>query len=258
MFRKKLQKKTKFSFFLFVCITAVAISLSPAVSRGESTWWQKGSDLLKQVVGGEKGGELTISEIAGGLKDALRVGTENVVSQLGQLNGFNGDTAIHIPLPEKLKTVKSVLAKVGKSGLLDDLELKLNRAAETATPKAKQLFWQSISEMTFDDVNTIYKGPDDAATSYFKKKMSPALAKEMRPVIEKSMSEAGAVRAYDKVMGKYTSLPFVPDVKTDLTDYVTGKGMDGIFYYLAREEAAIRKNPVKRTTELLKRVFGSK
>ena len=78
----------------------------------------------------------------------------------------------------------------------------------------------------------------------------------MRPVVEQSMSEVGAVHTYDRVMGKYKSIPFVPDVKADLTDYVIEKGMDGIFYYLAREEAAIRKNPVKRTTDLLKRVFG--
>jgi hypothetical protein len=254
--RKSSIRKTKLPFLLVVGIIAIALAFLPGTSGAESSWWQKGTDLLKNLESGEQGGALTTTEIAGGLKDALRVGTGNVVSQLGQMNGFNSDGAIHIPLPEKLKIVKTVLAKVGKADLLDDLELKLNRAAETATPKAKKLFWQAISEMTFEDVKGIYKGPDDAATNYFKKKMSPSLAKEMRPVIDESMSKAGAVQAYDRVMGKYKSIPFVPDVKANLTDYVIEKGMDGIFYYLAREEAAIRKNPVKRTTDLLKRVFG--
>jgi len=257
MLRKKYQNKINPSFLFAVVIVAVAVTFLPGISTARSSWWQKGTDLLKNLKSGEQGGALTTTEIAGGLKDALRVGTGNVVGQLGQLNGFNRDAAIHIPLPEKLKTVKSVLAKVGKADLLNDLELKLNRAAETATPKAKKLFWQAISEMSFEDVKAIYKGPDDAATSYFRKKMSPALAEEMRPVIDESMSKAGAVQSYDRVMGKYKSIPFVPDVKANLTDYVIEKGMDGIFYYLAREEAAIRKNPAKRTTDLLKRVFGS-
>jgi hypothetical protein len=141
--------------------------------------------------------------------------------------------------------------------MLDDLELKLNRAAETAAPKAKALFAQTISGMSFEDVMNIYNGPDDAATRYFQEKMTPALAGEMKPIVEESLAEVGAVQSYDNVMGQYRAIPFVPDVKADLTTYVIEKGMDGIFHYLAVEEAAIRQNPVKRTTELLQRVFGA-
>jgi hypothetical protein len=144
------------------------------------------------------------------------------------------------------------------TSLLDDLELKLNRAAEVATPKAKALFGQAISEMTFEDVMNIYNGPEDAATRYFQDKMTPPLAKEMQPVVEQSLAEVGAVQSYDNVMGEYRTIPFVPDVKADLTTYVVEKGMDGIFYYMAKEEAAIRQNPAKRTTELLQKVFGAK
>ena len=102
----------------------------------------------------------------------------------------------------------------------------------------------------------IYKGLEDSATQYFKEKMSPQLAKEIAPIIDKGLSKAGAVQAYDRVMGQYKALPFGPDVKADLKDYVTKKGIDGIFYYMALEEAAIRQDPAKRTTELLRRVFG--
>jgi len=140
---------------------------------------------------------------------------------------------------------------------VDDLELKLNRAAEAATPKAKELFLQSITEMTFDDIKGVYEGPEDSATKYFQEKMSPELSKEMRPIVENNLSKVGAIQAFDNVMGKYRTLPFVPDVKANLTDHVVQKGMDGIFYYIAKEEAAIRKNPVKQTTELLKKVFGT-
>ncbi|MDP2105001.1 MAG: DUF4197 domain-containing protein, partial [Desulfobulbaceae bacterium] len=142
--------------------------------------------------------------------------------------------------------------------MLDDLEVKLNRAAETATPQAKQLFWQAIEAMTLDDVMSIYNGPADAATRYFQGKMSKPLAEEMRPVVSESLDQVGAIQSYDAAIGQYRNLPLVPDVKTDLTGYVVEKGMEGIFYYLAKEEAAIRQNPAKRTTELLQQVFGSR
>ncbi|OIO66671.1 MAG: hypothetical protein CO186_10560 [Zetaproteobacteria bacterium CG_4_9_14_3_um_filter_49_83] len=139
---------------------------------------------------------------------------------------------------------------------MDELELKLNRAAEAATPKAKKLFADAVRAMTIDDARRILNGPEDAATQYFKAKMSDPLRVEMKPVVDQSLAEVGAVQVYDQVMGKYKSLPFVPDVKADLTGHVLDKGLDGIFLYLAKEEAAIRQNPVKRSTEILKKVFG--
>lgn len=238
-------------------IFSTIIFLIIGTAEAGSNWLDKGKDLLKTYGGGSEQSGITVEEIGAGLKDALRVGSENVVAQLGRVDGFNTDPTVHIPLPKQLNTVKSVLDKVGMSSLLKDLELKLNRAAEVATPKAKKLFSQAITEMTFDDVKKIYEGPEDAATQYFRSKMSPSLAKEMEPVVSNSLSEVGAIQAYDNVMKEYRSVPFVPDVKADLTDYVIEKGMDGIFYYMAKEEAAIRTNPVKRTTDLLKRVFGS-
>jgi hypothetical protein len=227
-------------------------------ATAQSGWWEKGVDLLKSPVGTTAQQALSSEEIGAGLTEALLVGSENVVSQLGRLDGFNLDPAIRIPLPQQFDTVKSLLGKFGMSSLLDDLELKLNRAAEVATPRAKTLFKQAISEMTFEDVMNIYNGQDDAATRYFQDKMTPPLAREMQPVVEQSLAEVGAVQAYDNVMGEYRAIPFVPDVKADLTTYVVEKGMDGIFHYMAVEEAAIRQNPAKRTTDLLQRVFGAK
>ncbi len=228
--------------------------MTPQVFAANS-WLEKGTDLLKTFGGEETVKGLSSEDIASGLKEALRVGSGNVVKQLGTTDGFNTDSNIHIPLPPSLDKVKSMLTKVGMSSLFEDLELKLNRAAEVATPKAKQLFLDSISKMTFEDVKQIYEGPNDAATQYFKGKMTPDLATEMKPVIENSLSEVGAVKAYDTMMEQYKTLPFVPDVKANLTNHVVEKGMDGIFYYVAKEEAAIRQNPTKRTTELLKKVF---
>ena len=103
----------------------------------------------------------------------------------------------------------------------------------------------------------ILEGPDDAATRYFQVKMSGPLAEEMRPIVDSSLAEVGAIQAYEDTMGQYQKIPLVPDVKADLTGHVVDKGLDGIFHYVAKEEAAIRNNPAKRTTDLLKRVFAS-
>ena len=221
-----------------------------------ASWLDQAKDFVNTLSTSGTDKALSTDEIILGLKEALKVGSESVVAQLGQTDGFNADELIHIPLPEQLDTVKTLLDKAGFGFLLSDLELKLNRAAEAATPKAKALFMNAISEMSFDDVKNIYNGPDDAATQYFREKMSPALAEEMKPVIEDTLMEVGAVKAYDQVMDQYKSIPFVPDVKSDLTGHVIEKGMAGIFHYIAQEEAAIRQDPAKRTTEILKKVFN--
>jgi len=220
-----------------------------------------GSSILGQMLGTQGNtakSSLSQTDIIGAFKQALQIGTGDVVAQLGQTNGFNLDPKIHIPLPNSLARVQSTLDKVGMSFLLDDLETKVNRAAEIATPHAKDLFVTAISQMTFDDVMAIYNGPQDSATQFFKSKMSSPLMDKMSPFVTNAISQAGVVQSYDKVMSQYSAIPFVPDVKADLTSYVTQKGVDGIFYYLAEQEAAIRHDPVRHTTALLKKVFGNR
>ncbi len=186
--------------------------LLAAVANGDAMaqadWLQKGKGLFGgfgNAPSSQTG--LTTAEIGAGLKDALRVGTETVVSRLGRDDGFNADPSIHIPLPESLGTVQSTLQKFGMSSLLDDLELRLNRAAEVATPKAQKLFWQAISGMTLEDVRGIYEGPDDSATRYFQGRMSRPLALEMRPIVDQSLAEVGAIQSYENMMGQYRGLP---------------------------------------------------
>jgi hypothetical protein len=222
-------------------------------------WLQKGKDLLQ---GGaattmpSTPGSLSSDEIGSGLKEALRIGVERVIDRLGKTDGFNADPNIRIPLPQSLEPVDMVLSKTRMSFFLDDLRTKLNRAAEEATPRAKELFWKAIEGMTLEDVSGIYNGPEDAATRYFQGKMTPELADAMRPIVANSLSQVGAVQAYDRVMERYRSIPFVPDAKADLSEHVVDEGIKGIFYYLGQEEAAIRRNPAKRTTELLQKVFS--
>jgi hypothetical protein len=231
----------------------IVFSLSINIANAKSKWWEK---ILSKK--DKNNNELSTNDIGSAFKEALSIGAENVISQLGEVDGFNSDESIHIPLPKKLKKVKKVLKKIGLSGMVDDLELKLNRAAETATPIAKDLFIQSIKDMTFDDVKKIYRGENDSATRYFQEKMSTSLAEKMNPIVENSLAEVGAIQSLNKVMDKYDNIPFVSEITPNLATYVVDKGMEGIFYYLAKQEAEIRKNPLKQTTALLKKVFGKK
>lgn len=240
-----------------------------AVIISGNAWSQQ--DLLNTfegVIGGVTGsgnstatstgsiGTLSTEDITAGLREALRVGTERVVEQIGAADGFNTDPDIHIPLPQSLQDVQSTLKKFGLSSVADDVELKLNRAAEKAAPQTKDMIWNAITNMTLDDAKKIYDGPEDAATQYFKRTSSDGLANIIRPIIDQSLNEVGAIAAYDEMMGQYSNIPFVLDVKADLSDHAVQMTLQGLFHYLAKEETAIRQNPAKRTTDLLVRVFG--
>lgn len=248
---------------IFIGVSLLLLQLP--VNAG--SWWDKGEELLGDVVNSEgtkaatsSSGAmvsgLSVEDVSAGLKDALRVGTENVVNQLGKPEGFNLDENIHIPLPTEIEKARKLLDSVGMGNMLTELETQLNRGAEAATPKAKELFLTAIKDMSIDDAKKIYNGPEDSATNYFREKMSGPLGDEMRPVVESSLNDVGAVKTYDAIVSQYETIPFVPDLKANLTEHAVNKGMDGIFYYLAKEEAAIRKDPVKQTTALLKKVFG--
>jgi len=244
----------KFSYRLILTMVFLSVTTS---GYGQSFF-----DSIKDRVKADDSTEPSLTsnddgEIAGGLREALTVGMERVIGQVGATDGFNLDPDIHIPLPKSLSRVNSALSTIGMGGLTEDLETRLNRAAEAAAPEAKALFIDSISNMTLSDAQQILSGPDDAATQYFRGQTSERLTELMRPVVETSLSEVGALQAYDQVVGEYEQIPFVPDVSGDLTDYTIEKSMDGIFYYLAKEEAAIRDNPLKRSTDLLKKVFGN-
>ncbi len=238
-------------------LAIVALVAVPLLTSCESTDLAalKNANVLKGLTGGD--GPLTIDEITRGLKEALSQGSSNVVGQLGKSNGFNSDPLVRIPLPSTLQKGRDIAAKVGLAGSFDQLQNKLNEAAEVATPKAKDLFLGAIRQMTVADAQSILRGPDNAATKYFEDKTRTQLSGAMRPIVDQSLSQVGAVNTFNQLLAQYKSIPFAPKLNADLTQHVVDKGMDGIFRYLAAEEKAIRENPVKRTTALLKRVFGS-
>ena len=199
---------------------------------------------------------LSNDTIAAGLREALVVGSERVVENLGVEDGFYG-SSFRIPLPDRLQQVRETADRFGLGGGFDNLEQRINRAAETATPKARALFVGAIEQMTFADVMAIYRGPDDAATSYLRRTTESELRANMRPIIDDSLNQVGAVRSFNDLVSSYNALPFVEPIEADLSDHVLRYAGDAVFTRLASEEAAIRKEPVKRTTELLRTVFGS-
>ena len=152
---------------------------------------------------------------------------------------------------------QSLLDGLGDSvddlGGVDDLG---NRAAEESATQATPIFWGAVDGMSMDEPEGILNGPDDAATQYFRRETSEDLKNAMRPVVDESLSDVDAVQAYDSMMGEYGSIPFMPDAKADRTNYALDGTLDGLFTFVAREEAAIRNDPLKRSTELLQTVFG--
>jgi len=212
--------------------------------------------LLKSLGGGEKASGLSDVKIGSGLKEALKIGTENAVNFTGKKDGFFLNQAIKILMPEKLRTFEKGLRAVGYGPEVDEFVLSMNRAAEKAAPFAKQIFWDAIGEMTFDYVRKILSGNDTTATDYFKGKTTDKLTAVFKPIVDKSMNEVGATHQYNELVGYYEKIPFVKKESFDLDHYVVTKALDGLFHMVGEEETKIRKNPTARTTELLKEVFG--
>ncbi|WP_281168730.1 DUF4197 domain-containing protein [Kiloniella laminariae] len=228
------------------------------VALAQGSFLDQGLKLLRKDSGAEQeGGNFSSEKISSGLKEALRIGSGKVVDQISQAGGYGNDPSIHIPLPKNLQTVQTALKTIGQSSLADELEAKLNQGAEKAAIEARTLFVEAISEMTLEDAQRIYNGEKDAATRYFQKKMTPELTDKFRPIVSENLADVGAISTYNKMIDDYKTIPFVPDVKGNLTDYTVGKALEGLFYYLAKEEEQIRQNPAARTTELLREVFGA-
>ena len=196
-------------------------------------------------------------DMAAGLKEALAVATGNAVQTLSKSNGYFGDAAVKILLPEKMQKAAEVLKKAGYQKEVDDFVLSMNRAAEQAAPKARPIFEDAVKKMTFDDAQKIVKGNNTAATDYFKAKTSSQLTDAFKPVVADSMNQAGTTRSYKALTDRYNSMvPFAKMDSFDLDSYVTKKSLDGMFFKVGQEEAKIRTNPAARTTDLLKKVFS--
>ncbi|MEQ9345530.1 MAG: DUF4197 domain-containing protein [Thalassospira sp.] len=199
---------------------------------------------------------LSSDTVEKGLKQALDVGVEAVTAQLGAKDGFNADPVAHIPLPETVKSAQKLLSAAGLGSYADEIELRMNRAAEQTMSDAGDILINAVSQMTLEDAKGILNGPDDAATSYLRRVSGADIEARLRPVLTDALADTGALSLYDQMVGQYDTLPFVPDLKASLTDHATNEAMDGLFHYIAVQEADIRSDPTRWTTDILKQVFS--
>lgn len=235
----------------------VLAGLLHSAARSQSTW-----DKIKEEVGtsrkGNSGAGLSDDKITAGLKEALTVSTGNAVSLTGRPDGFLKNAAIKILLPEKLRTVGRALRMAGMGSQVDALEVGMNRAAEQAAPKARDIFVHAVTRMSFSDARQILSGGNTAATDYFKRQSSQELTVAFAPIVHQAMENVGVVRQYDQLMKNSMAASLAGNKNFNLDDYVVGKTMDGLFYMLGEEEKKIRTNPAAQTTALLKQVFGGR
>jgi hypothetical protein len=197
---------------------------------------------------------LSSDKITAGLKEALKVSTSKAVDLTGRPDGFLKNDAIKILLPEKLRTAGRGLRLIGMGPQLDELEVGMNRAAEQAAPKAKQIFFNALMKMSIDDARRILTGNDTAATDYFRNASSADLTAAFKPIVHTAMQNVGVIKQFGQLTQNSLAAPALQ--KIDLDGYVVGKTLDGLFYMLGQQEKQIRTNPAAQTTTLLKQVFG--
>lgn len=246
-------KKPMFFSVLFLLLAAAAdAQILKNILKKDSSGKTGVQKVLQSAATG-KG--LSNDEIISGLKEALAVGTNNGAAKLSAVDGFFLDAALKILMPAEAQKVEQKLRALGFGKQVDNAILSMNRAAEDATKSAAPIFVNAIKGITIQDGLGILKGGDFAATNYLKDKTLAQLTEAFRPVIESSLQKVNATKYWNTLFTTYNTFS-KEKVNTDLSAYVTEKATAGIFYQVGLEEQKIRKDPVARTTDLLKKVFG--
>lgn len=201
-------------------------------------------------------GEVSNTDAAAGLKEALTRGAEMAVSQLGRQDGFMGDSRVKIPLPDSIRKGEKLMRTLGGGKYADELVETMNRAAEAAVVEAKPVLVNAVKQMGFDDARGILTGGDDAATRYFQRTTTDELMKKFLPIVKRATAKVQLADKYNRYAGKAAKLGAIDQKDADLDQYVTHKALDGLFLMVAEQEKAIRKDPVSTGSNLLKKIFG--
>ena len=243
---------TSLSFFLIT----ISLFAQNDSSGGLNGMFKKATSIFGKKSGSGASG-LSNDDIVSGLKQALSLGAQKSGDKLSATDGFYKDAAVKILLPQQVRDVENKMRMLGFGKLVDNAELSMNRAAESASKAAAPIFLDAIKKMTVTDALNILRGSDTAATGYLRKTTSPELTTAFKPVIDTSLDKTDAKKYWKQLFTTYNRFSSKP-VDTDIVSYVTAKALDGLFYYVAQEEVNIRKNPAARVTDILKSVFGSK
>jgi len=217
-------------------------------------------EMVKTIENAVDGKGLSNTDVIAGLREALKVGTNNSVSKVNVADGFLNNNLIKIPLPKEAEKVAEVvqntLGPIGEKAI-NEFVTKLNRAAEDASAKAKPIFLNAITDITIQDGFEILKGKNNAATQYLKGKTYDNLVTAFKPDIETSLNKVKLTEAWRKVTSLYNKIPGSKAVEVDLAKYTTTRATDGLFKLIEVEEKKIRKDPKARVNDILKKVFST-
>lgn len=201
--------------------------------------------------------DITNKDAVSGLRQALTDGAAAAVGKLGVENGFFGNTRVKIPLPESLQKVEGLMRAMGMKRQADELELAMNRAAETAVAEATPLLVDAVKQMSVQDAKGILTGSETSATDYFRRTSADALGRKFLPVVKKATAKVGLAEKYNSIAGKGAQLGLVNADQATIEQYVTKKSLDGLYTIIADEEKALRQDPVGAASSIVQKVFGA-
>lgn len=243
-----------------VMLTVILANASDILAGWQDYLPKDAAGLLEQPEVQSIAARLSQNEVAAGLKEALAQGVETAIESLGRTDGYLGNELVRIPMPAYLDTLAKVVTDAGGDAYVDEFITTMNRAAEKAVPEAAEIFSNAIRLMSIEDAKQILAGPDDAATQYFQRVAGPALVDRFRPIVVNATENVGVTSAYKSMAsqaGPLFSMLGGQPASPDLDGYVTDKAVDGLFTVIAQQEKQIREDPLARTTDLMKKVFGS-
>jgi hypothetical protein len=204
------------------------------------------------------GSNVLQTDAANAIKQALTIGIQAAVGKVSVTDGYFGNPAIKIPLPQEISMVEEGLRMVGAGSYVDQLVVQLNRSAEQSATAATPIFINSITQLSINDAVNIVSGQQqDAATQFLKRTTTEQLVVAFKPQVQAVLDRTYTTTIWNQVTTYYNKIPFISPVTTDLNDYVTRKALDGLFYMVAQEEIKIRQNPTGQASDIIGKVFGS-
>lgn len=239
----------------FAIVALIALSFSVA---GTTQADSAGTKLEQKILLTPSKGKISQSEAAGGIKEAMAQGVKRAITQLGREDGFNKDPSVRILVPKQLRKLSDTARQLGAGKKVDQFELSMNRAAEKAIPAAADIFADAVRQMTVQDAIDIVRGDEDAGTRFFRRVTEDKLRAKFMPIVADATAKAGVTKRYKEMAGKNSGLTKLlgGGESIDLDRYVTDEAMDGLYHYVSEQEKDIRKNPMKRSSDLLRKVFG--